>query len=101
MDISSTYSFIVDLVNNFRIKWCDYYDKNKDISVYKFLNSISLNDLLFYINDFETSIKNEILNINIILNLLLQLKRVCPQYSFKNDIELIKILLKDGGDVEV
>ena len=57
MDTSSTYSFIVDSVNYFRIKWCDYYDKNKDISVYKFLNSISLNDLLFYINDLKHQLK--------------------------------------------
>ena len=101
MDISSTSSFIVDSVNFFRFKWCDYYDKNKEINVYQFLNSINLNDLLFYINDFETSIRKDILNINIINNLLLQLKRICPQYYLNNDIILIEPSLNDVDDKEV
>ena len=61
--ISKT-SFISDCINLFRYRWSEYYDKNKQIiNVYEFLNSLGLNDLLFYTNNFDEYIQNEFMKL--------------------------------------
>ena len=44
------------------------------------MNSIHLDDLLFYLNDFNESIQNDLLNFNIILNLVLQLNNITYEF---------------------
>lgn len=89
--IPSISSFVIDSVNYFRYKWCEYYNKNEHKNIYSFLNLINLEDLSFYINDFESSIQNEFLNLTIIINLLFQLKFLFPQKIVYNEIDINNI----------
>ena len=79
-DNLSISSFIQQCVNYYRFKWCLYQDKNKEINTFEFLNSIHLDDLLFYLNDFNESIQNDFLNFSIILNLVLQLNNITYEF---------------------
>ena len=101
--ISKT-SFISDCINLFRYRWSEYYDKNKQIiNVYEFLNSLGLNDLLFYTNNFDEYIQNEFMNIMIIFNLFFKLKIIHPEYTLsiidklKNSMSKNNILLLEEG----
>ena len=89
--IPSISSFVIDSVNYFRYKWCEYYNKNEHKNIYSFLKLINLEDLSFYINDFESSIQNESLNLIIIINLLFQLKLLFPQKIVYNEIDINNI----------
>ena len=79
-DNLSISSFIQQCVNYYRFKWCLYQDKNKEINTFEFLNSIHLDDLLFYLNDFNESIQNDFLNFITILNLVLQLNNITYEF---------------------
>ena len=98
----SEYSFIADSVNFFRYKWCEYYDKRKNefingiINIYEFLNSIYLDNLLFYMNDFEKSIQNEFLNLMLITNLLSQLNNQLSSEFYKNKLKLKNIEINNN-----
>ena len=64
------------------------------------MNSISLDDLLLYMNNFKDSIQNELLNMTIILNLLLHLYKLPPELYINKSKEIkvkkniMKILIK-------
>ena len=64
------------------------------------MNSISLDDLLLYMNNFKDSIQNELLNMTIILNLLLNLYKLPPELYINKSKEIkvkkniMKILIK-------
>jgi len=87
-NIISISSFILESVNFFRFKWCLYQDKKSEINIYEFLNSISLDDLLLYMNNFKDSIQNELLNMTIILNLLLHLYKLPPELYINKSKEI-------------
>jgi hypothetical protein len=90
-NVTSISSLIIDSINYFRNKWCEYFKKNKNIDIDSFLKSIQLDDLLFLYNDFENTIKKELIVLTIIFNLLLQLKIFCPEKNFGNEIDINKI----------
>ena len=90
-NVTSISSLIIDSINYFRNKWCEYFRKNKNIDIDSFLKSIQLDDLLFLHEDFENTIKKELIVLTIIFNLLLQLKIFCPEKNFGNEIDINKI----------
>ena len=97
--IKSYFSFISDSINYFKFKWCEFYSnsKNKNISINDFLYEIKLGDLLYFVNDFYKYIQDHIITLNIVINLLNQIKNLY-QNSLNNEV-LYNFITKKNNNI--